>query len=1113
MSDFETEAALEAAYAHNDRRVRQEDFYAIACDPKRSVVVEACAGAGKTWMLVSRMVRALLDGAQPHELLAITFTKKAAGEMRQRLYQWAYEWSTASDEALRQALLDRGLGANVDSIQLDRMRALHQTLMQAQRPVQVRTFHAWFATLVRSAPVGELMRWGLPAQYTLLEDDSRLVAQVWRRFHRRVAQDASARSDFEEAVAAYGRHQTQKALEAALSKRVEFALADAQGVVQESVQTFGQAFADMAHVEEPLQMLMQTTERSAFDQAARCLGAASQATASKAGSKLEQALEKGDALGIFDALLTKNGEARSFKDSVQGIEIVRTAQATLLRIGQAQNQHRAWQHQQRMVRLTRGLLQDYAQLKRERALLDMNDLELSAYRLLSDPRAGAWIQERLDARVRHLLVDEFQDTNPLQWKALEAWIASYAGAARAPSVFIVGDPKQSIYRFRRAEPQVFQEAKRFVIQGLDGDSLSCEHTRRNAQAITQLVNGVFTPLLAQGEFEGFRSHSTASSEPGQVLKLPQIRKESSVDGGTEMSAWRDSLTTPRHVQEDTRKVLECRQVAQWLAQAFAQERPMGPLRPADVMVLARKRERLSLLKVELDALRIPAQFAEKTELNALPEVQDLLALIDALVSPRHDLSLAQALKSPLFATSDELLVQWVLHLKAIGWDRSRGWLDALFSEVPLTPDLSQAFAPVVLQLRRWQSLLMQRPPHDALAAIYREGDVVARYCASAIPAQRASVQAHLDALLGAAMGVDGGRFLTAYAFVRALRAGGYTVPQRAAPDALQLLTVHGAKGLEAPLVLVLDADSESPKSETMGVLVQWPGQDSFPRKFVFLASESAPPPCCAQLMAQELQAREREERNALYVTLTRAKNTLAFSAMEPHRQQPRSWWAQVQAHATEVIVNPMQVAPYAGPEHAQADDVLLELSPLPDDLRTPQAPPPVATSADLALDLDARLGQAMHCLLEHYAPQPGSKHGLWSEAAWQLAQTQFALDAPQMALAAQAAQSIVQGEGAWAWDWEILLWQGNEINIYHQGRNMRMDRLVQRKDTGHWWILDYKSSARPDVDPVLCAQLAGYRAAVQMAYPAATIRAAFLTPQGRLIEPDPHGLDAQEAGR
>ena len=150
-----------AAYAHDGRRVSQEDFYRIACDPRRSVVVEACAGAGKTWMLVSRMLRALLEGAQPHELLAITFTKKAAGEMRQRLTTWVEEFSQASDAQLQQALRDRGLGADISDEQLARLRGLHQLLLKADRPVQVRTFHGWFATLVRNAPVGELMHWGL----------------------------------------------------------------------------------------------------------------------------------------------------------------------------------------------------------------------------------------------------------------------------------------------------------------------------------------------------------------------------------------------------------------------------------------------------------------------------------------------------------------------------------------------------------------------------------------------------------------------------------------------------------------------------------------------------------------------------------------------------------------------------------------------------------------------------------------------------------------------------------------------------------------------------------------------------------------------------------------
>jgi len=1097
-----------AAYAHDGRRVSQAAFYSIACDPRRSVVVEACAGAGKTWMLVSRMLRALLEGAQPHELLAITFTKKAAGEVRQRLHAWLEEFSQASDVQLQQALRDRGLGPDSSPEQLARLRGLHHLLLKADRPVQVRTFHGWFATLVRNAPVGELMRWGLPAHYELLEDDSRAVAQLWRRFHRRVAQDAQARQDYEDAVAVYGRHQTLKALEAALAKRVEFALADAQGVVEASVQTMAQRFAAMAQYGDPLEALFGRTGKTVLDAAARALGAASQKTYAAKGVQLQQALEAGDSAQVLDALLNKTGGPRSFGDRLNGMADIQAAQAWLLEVRRAQLQHRAWLHQQRMARLTRGLLADYAALKRERSWLDMNDLELTAQRLLSDARSSAWISERLDAQVRHLLVDEFQDTNPLQWKTLEAWIGSYAGAARAPSIFIVGDPKQSIYRFRRAEPQVFQDAKRFITEQLGGDSLSCDHTRRNAQGVVQLVNTVFTPLAADGGLEGFRAHTTASESTGCVLKLPQVLRETPPPGAApeegEGILWRDSLTMARHSPEDKRKVLEARQAARWLAQALrgAGVAGMGPMQAADVMVLARKRERLSLLKQELDALRLPAQFAEKTELHELPVVQDLLALVDALVSPRHDVSLAQALKSPIFGLDDAVLVQWVQHLQSSGAQSPSGWLPALFSDTPLPPALAQVFTPVVGKLRRWQSLLLNLPPHDALSAIYREADVLAAYTATVPPAQAASVQAHLHALLGAALAVDGGRFLTAYGFVRALRAGGYTVPQVAAPDAVQLLTVHGAKGLEAPWVLMLDCDSESPASASMGVLVQWPGQDDIPRRFVFLASESAPAPCCEDLLAEEMAAREREEHNALYVALTRAKQALVFSSMQPHRDNSKSWWKQLQAHALDAEPVPETLAPGPVPQGGWADGQVLDLPVLPDTLsrasNTVPAPAPPATCEDL----EARIGQAMHCLLEHYVPAgKGSEGGLWGMHAWRLAQHQCALDEAQMARAAQAAQAIVQGQGAWAWDAECLLWQGNEISIYHRGRKLRMDRLVHRKDTGHWWVLDYKSAAQPQLDPALCTQLATYRAAVQLAYPGQTVRAAFLSASGQFIEP------------
>ena len=189
---------MSAAYEVNGQPSSREAFYAIACDPRRSVAVEACAGAGKTWMLVSRIVRALLDGAAPHEILAITFTKKAAGEMRQRLQEWLADFAHERDpQKLVEALVSRGIGPSPASNGHEALRNLYRSVLAADRPVQIRTFHSWFAALLRTAPLAVLQQLGLPGHYELLESDDEAVAALWRPFQTTVAADAALRADEE----------------------------------------------------------------------------------------------------------------------------------------------------------------------------------------------------------------------------------------------------------------------------------------------------------------------------------------------------------------------------------------------------------------------------------------------------------------------------------------------------------------------------------------------------------------------------------------------------------------------------------------------------------------------------------------------------------------------------------------------------------------------------------------------------------------------------------------------------------------------------------------------------------------------------------------------------
>ena len=1106
-----TQLPAVAAYEQNGVLVDGRRFYALACDPHRSVAIEACAGAGKTWMLVSRILRALLEGCPPQDILAITFTKKAAGEMRQRLQAWLLEFASLGDDRLALELQIRGVLGTPDPSQIQRLRGLHQALLEGGRPVQIRTFHSWFAALLRGAPMAVLNDLGLPAAYELLEDDKRATVQVWRRFQTRVAQDADARADYAGAVATYGRHLAHKALEAALHKRTEFVLADAQGVVERSVTRFDVQFPEFSGLNTPLDKVQTDAVRALLQQAASALGAQKGVKCRNAASELQQGLTARNPSALYDALFTKAGEPRKLGDKFEGAYFVTEAQDWLQRVRDAEHQHQAWLHQQRMARLVRGLIDDYAALKRERGWIDMGDLERAALVLMSDPVLSGRVQERLDARVRHLLIDEFQDTNPLQWQALSAWISGYAGAGSAPSVFIVGDPKQSIYRFRRAEPQVFLAAKAFVQNGLGGDLLSCDHTRRNAPEVIALVNTVMQQAQGAGEFDGFRSHTTDASASGQVLKLAQIQRASTNNDEGAAPVWRDSLTMPRFEPEEKRKTLECRQAARWLAQQITG--PAAKFKPDQVMVLARKRESLGLMQAELAALHIRAQQPEKADLCDMPEVKDVVALLDVLVSPRHDLSLARVLKSPLFGVHDDDLVHLALRQRAMRAAQAPPakaddaapvvtWLQVLQVATGLPPALETVGA----QLATWKFLLDTLPPHDALHAMYQSGDVVARYAAAPPEGHSGAVVTNLNALLTAVLSIDGGRYSTAYGLVRALRSGGIAAPLQAQTNAVRLLTIHGAKGLEAPLVLLLDTDGEPVKSETMGVLVDWPGEATHPRRFVFLASESQPPACVADALAVEHAARSREELNALYVAMTRTQQTLVVSSLAPRVQNPGSWWMRLQAYAqdTRVADNPEPgIAPL--PPHR----ITLKLLPARKDVAQPIrggvsdaiAPNAVQTDKTSEESVASRIGEAMHLLLEWVAVEPGAPvpQDCWSADQMAQVAAQFVLQPEQVAVARDMACGILSGEAAWAWDADQLDWYANEVPIVHQGRSLRIDRLVRLKALGQWWVLDYKSSSQPQLQPDLCAQLQLYRAAVASAYADPSVCAAFLTPQGALI--------------
>jgi ATP-dependent helicase/nuclease subunit A len=1102
------------AYRIDGAPAQRDDFYATACDPRQSVVVEACAGAGKTWMLVSRILRALLDGIEPQQILAITFTRKAAGEMRERLAGWLAEFSNARADHIQrvQALVDRGLPRAEAERLAPALGGLHERVLASGRTVQVRTFHAWFAQLLRMAPLEVMGELGLSPGMGLIEDPAELGPELMRRFQRRVAADEGMRAHYHALVARQGRSTVQRWFETAWNRRSEIERADAAGVLEVSIPSADAHFPACAGLAHPLDAWSGAPLQYLMADLATALERAGQSPGRKkhleAAVALRQALSTSDARRAFGhawrAVHTQEGELRKLKDVPSEFGALSDC---LAEIDEHLKQHEAYEDQQRLVPLVRVLLAEYAALKRERALVDMGDLEHVALHLLSEGDSAAWIQERLDARLRHVLIDEFQDTSPLQWHALRPWLEGYAGAGgglsgREPlSVFIVGDPKQSIYRFRRAEPRVFAAAGEFVAQALAGRRLACDHTRRNAPAVLAVLNEVFKAAQAADQYAGFRLHTTAAeAAPGDALpgvyalpREPKPPPRSRADRDAPL-VWRDSLTEPRLEEEERRTAAEARQVAAAIAELLA----AGQVKPGDIQVLARRREVLGHLADALRVLHIPHVRPEDLRLADEPEARDLVALIDALASPGHDLSLAQALKSPVFGAADDELL-W-LATRSRG-PASGGWWAALQSAGPDAPASLARAAPL---LARWAEAAHALPPHDLLDRMLHEGDIAARMLRAAPPERRDHARAVIDSLIAQTLALDGGRYTTPYRFVRALKSGWLTGSVATVEDAVQLLTVHGAKGLEAEVVFLMDTDPEARNPETGSLLVEWPVEATHPTRVAFIGRWARLAPSLQPLSEAENGESAREEMNGLYVAMTRARRRLVVSSIDPRRKaSDPAWWDRLVAHAQAWV--PARAEP---PAAAAGETIEVVAWPEPSLVEAAVARPRPAQVLAGAETRATLMGEAFHRLMQWSTGPAGPRQTgfrAWLDEALPSAAAEFGLAKEEAAVARRAAEAVwgsracaplLRGAG--------IVWAGDEVPVAQGGEALRIDRLVALQndllEPRTWWVLDYKLEPRPQDDEENQVQLARYREAVAALQPDEPVRAAFITGRGELIE-------------
>jgi len=1089
-----------SSFVINGNAGTQEDFVRSACDPAHSVVVEACAGSGKTFLLVARMLRLLLEGCEPSELLAITFTRKAAAEMRERLLSLLQELALAETSAAMVLLQQRGLSYEEAEKKMPQARSLYQRVLSSPFGLSIDTFHSWFARLLQIAPLSS----GVPHAYALEDNSAELLNDAWVRFMHSLNQPQ--RSDLRAALMMIyeiaGDTTGKKLIDAFVARRAEWWVATEN---DDPLQQLRQLCGDDALLDARLRLWDDESLCQRFLRLSSMLGRGTPAQ-KKNATAIESCITAGADSAQFETLysllLTKADEPRALPKA-QALQNALTDEEwdwyaeswfalanELIAFRQRSFEPQVIQLNEAVFAIGSACLEHYQEIKADRRVLDFSDLEWLTWKLLTDPAHAAYMQVRLDARYRHILIDEFQDTNPLQWQIVRAWLEAYGDEIDHPTVFIVGDPKQSIYRFRRAEPRVFESAREKLV-AIGAADLATRQTHRNAKTIIDFLNQSMqgNPL--------YETQTTASSFVGQVWRLPIATTEKNeqttehVEPDAEEENTGFTLRDPLHVvpsaQEDGRRVDEARTVGRALHQARAQwEDKKNPLKWSQILILVHSRTHLLDYEYGLREAGIPFVSSRRGGLLDSLEVADVMALLRWLTVSADNHALAHVLKSPIMGASDDDLIELASSSEGSWWQR----LVAAHTEITLNSTLARA----VKLLASWQQAAAHLPVHDLLDQIMNEGELPARYACNTSVTVRAQVIGNLYEFLALALDLDAGRYPSIARFLDRLnklkRSSDQDAPDEAAIDAaldaVRIMTIHGAKGLEAEVVVMMDANNSDSQRDDLGVLCEWPQDSEAPTHLSVFGKTKERGFARRDLFAIEENFRLQENWNLLYVAITRAKKMLIVSGIHNDKDEEGitadSWYQKF----TFVEA----VAPNVAENTASSDEKEFTL-PLFTPPLLPSARLPQAGDDDTAATLE---GSLLHALMERLTNQ-----GMWP------------VEVPEPSLvanwlrctSAQAKVICVQAENILSasslehfYNPTQHEFARNEMALIHQGQLSLIDRLVMIGDIV--WVLDYKRNFLESQRQEYALQLGRYRDACAHLFPDKRICTALITVDGRL---------------
>ncbi|MBL4916609.1 double-strand break repair helicase AddA [Szabonella alba] len=837
-----------------------------AADPAASTWLSANAGSGKTRVLTDRVARMLLSGVDPGQILCLTYTKAAASEMQNRLFARLGEWAMKEDASLRAALSDLGVTDALSGDALIRARRLFARAIETPGGLRIQTIHSFCASLLRRFPLEA----GVSPLFTEMDERS---AKLLRDEILDDLAGGTAPAAMEALARAYRGEELGKLADEVAARRNDFTdFMDEDGCRA----LFGVPEGETA--DSILADVFLGGEAEWLPQVALAMAAGS-VTDQKSAARLSGLDFARPDLELLTALEgeflsgAKTKEPFTAKTGKYPTKATQSALGPLMdrlnplmaRVEAARARRVALSAAVRAMVLhgfAAVFLPEYARRKADRGWLDFDDLITRARHLLTDRAVAQWVLYRLDGGVDHILVDEAQDTSPEQWQVIEHLAAEFTAGegARALSrtIFVVGDKKQSIYSFQGADVAAFDEKRDLFAGRLSAidrplQDLQLEYSFRSSPTILRLVDATFD-ADRQAALGGAMHHiAFRAAMPGRVDLWPPFEpaeKEEDRD-------WFDPVDLIGAEHHATRLAAR---VAETIRDLIAQGHPvpdgrgMRACHAGDFLILVRRRSDVfGAIIAASKAAGLPTAGADRLKLGAELAVKDIRALLAFLDTPEDDLSLAAALRSPLLGWSERDLYALAQGREGFLWERLRH-----------RDDVAATLA-ILTDLRDNSDYLR---PYDLIERLLTRHDGRRRLLARL----GAEAEDGIDELLSQALAYERAEVPSLTGFLCWLDTDDVEVKRQmdSAGGKIRVMTVHGAKGLEAPIVILPDTAPRQHRER--GELAVLPGGPVWK-----MPADQSPTDLTAHRQAQK-EAETAESMRLLYVAMTRAQSWLIVAA-------------------------------------------------------------------------------------------------------------------------------------------------------------------------------------------------------------------------------------------